>query len=184
MKVRDIIKLTARMTGRNDVVDYLNGGKGQTQTLETVAIMVELCNLVINELASLYIPLVNTEFVVFSYQYIPYSRLTEKVVRIRNVYDINGVSVKFNDAIQEVYANLLSGYIEYEYSPSTYDLDSVIGYTEKDVSAGIIAYGVSAEYSINQGLFEQAVMFHKRYVDGVAEKRSLKNAVIKERSWR
>ena len=73
--------------------------------------------------------------------------------------------------------------VEYEYAPKNYGLDDDIGYTEQDISLSALAYGVTAEYCITQGLFEQAVMHHKRFVDNVAEICLPKNKKIKSRSW-
>ena len=184
MKVSDIIKLTALMTGKSDVVDYLNGGEGQTHTLETVSTMVALCNLVINELACTYIPISRKEITSFVYGRFSFNILREKLIRVKAVYDADGREVEFHTDKDNIYANIQKGSVEYEYAPSNYDLDSVIGYTEMNISARAIAYGVSAEYCINQGLFEQAVMFHKRYVDALAEICTPKNVKIKQRSFR
>jgi len=43
---------------------------------------------------------------------------------------------------------------------------------------------LSAEYAITQGCFKDAVMWHKRYADGVALLCEPKNSKIKERVWR
>lgn len=184
MKVSDIVKLTALMTGKSDVIDYLNGGEGQAHTLETLSTMVDLCNLVINELACTYIPITRKEITSFVYGRFSFNTLREKVIRVVAVYDADGKEVEFSHDNDNIYANIQKGSVEYEYSPSNYGLDSVIGYTEMKISARVIAYGVSAEYCINQGLFEQAVMFHKRYVDALAEICVPKNVSIKKRSFR
>ena len=74
--------------------------------------------------------------------------------------------------------------VEYQYSPTNYALEDEIGYTEKDISSRVIAYGVASEVCIIEGEFEQAVMHHKRYVDEIALLTMPKNAMIKQRSWK
>ena len=184
MIVRDIVRSSALILGRNDVVSYLNGeNNSSTDTLECVNSLTNLCSLVLNELASTYLPMIRKETVTFVNNRQPFNQLAAKLTRMIAIYDMNGEKVDFSLDDNYILANVGKCIIEYEYSPKNYGLEETIGYSEKQISASVLAYGVASEYSITQGQFEQAVMLHKRFVDCLEEYCVPKNKVIKSRSW-
>lgn len=185
MKVRDIVRSSALILGKTDVMNYLDGEENNVgiDTLESVNLLTNLCTLVIDELSSTYIPLLKKERVSFSNNKYPFEQFEEKVVKVLAVYDLDGNKVGFSCDGTHLLANVSSCEVEYEYVPKNYGLDDETGYTELDLSTTALAYGVTAEYCITQGLFEQAVMHHKRYVDAVAEACLPKNKKIRARSW-
>ena len=64
-----------------------------------------------------------------------------------------------------------------------YALSDTIGYTEKQVGKRILAYGLCAEFSIAEGRFNEAVTWHKRYVDALSEICLPENSYIKARRF-
>ena len=191
MQLKEIIKNASLMLGKLDVVKYLENEKNDTigaDTLETVNLMVNLANLVINELACTFVPLVAEEQMFFSNQKAYYKNFKKKVVKILGVYDLSGKAVDFSDKTEYVLINSdLNNYslvVEYQYAPNNYGLTDQVGYNEKQISARIMAYGLASEVCISEGDFDQAVMHHKRYVDEIALLTMPKNATIKQRSWR
>ena len=216
MQLKEIIKNACLMLGKGEVVKYLESeiddgyddgwyeddyypdyGDGEfgestnsstgTDTLETVNLMVNLANLVINELACTYIPLITQEQVFFSNGKAFYKNFNKKAVKILGVYTLSGNALDFADKTEYVMVSSKINetlIIEYQYTPNNYALNDEIGYTEKDVSARVIAYGVASEICISEGNFDQAVMHHKRYVDEISLLTMPKNATIKQRSWR
>lgn len=184
MKVKDIVRSSALILGKTDVVDYLDGQQDVgVDTLESINLLTNLCTLVIDELSSTYIPLVQRETASFANGKYAYNQFSKKVVKIIAVYNMEGKSVDFSTDANCVLSNVMNCEVEYEYRPENYDLEDNVGYSESDISITALAYGVTAEYCITQGLFEQAVMHHKRYVDAVAEVCLPKNKKIKPRSW-
>ena len=184
MKVRDVVRNSALILGKSDVINYLDGKENiGVDTLETVNLLTNLCTLVVEELASTYLPLTQKETVSFVNGRYPFNQFTNKIVKVFAVYDLKGKQVDFTSDTNYVYANLVECMVEYEYRPKNYDLEDDVGYSEKDISITALAYGVVAEYCITQGQFEQAVMHHKRYVDAIAEICMPKNKMIKSRSW-
>ncbi len=184
MKIRDIVRNSALMLGRSDVVKYLDEtNDASVETLETVNLLTSLCTLVIDELSATYIPLIKKETMSSLNDKYAYNQFNEKVVKIIAVYDTDGKKVDYTQDNFYVYVNKNKCVIEYQYAPKNYGLEDKIGYSEKDISVSALAYGVVAEYCITQGQFEQAVMHHKRYVDSIAEICMPKNKRIKARSW-
>ncbi len=183
MSIKDILKNAALLLGRENVIDYCNGLTFNDDTLRTVNNMTGLINLVISELACTYIPMVKRETVSTSNGKIYYKDLTENALKVLGVYDTSGKEVHFEQNIEYLTINGSSVVVEYEYSPANYGIDDEIGYREKDVSACVLAYGLCAEFSISEGRFDQAVMWHKRYVDALSEICMPRNTHVKERRW-
>ena len=184
MIIKDIVKNAALILGKNDVVSYLNGNTTVGHdTFETLGALTNLCYLVIDELACTYIPIIKKTAVTFVNGKYEINHLNGKVVRIIAVYDLEGQKVDFSAVENLVCANVKQGAIEYEYLPQCSSIDDEVGYSENDISTAVLAHGVAAEYCITQNLFEQAVMYHKRYVDAIAEICAPKNKKIKARSW-
>ena len=185
MTIKDILKATCAMVGREDVLDYLNGNTSTTgeDTLDTVNIMTALANLVIGELAGTFIPMVKRESVVVSDRKVRYADLAERCLRVLAVYNANGEKVYYKHTPEYIVVDESTVTIEYEYNPPNYDLNSEIGYREEDISTATLSYGLAAEFSISRGSFDEAVMWHERYVDSVSAKRKLKNSTLKSRSF-
>ena len=184
MTVKEIIKNTALIYGREDVVNYLNGStiKGE-DTLPTVNILVGLLNLVVSELAGTFIPMIKQETVTVTDGKIYYKDLSERIVRILNVYSVNGGETDYGTSVEFIRVKENSVIIEYEYVPPRYGLEDEIGYTEKDVTAAALSYGLCAEYAISLSDFDQAVAWHNRYVDAISNLRKVKNVKIKGRAF-
>ena len=113
----------------------------------------------------------------------------KKAVKILGVYDLSGCAVDFDDKTEYILVNSVLScsqtlVVKYQYSPNNYSLTDEIGYSEMQISARAIAYGVASEVCISEGDFDQAVMHHKRYVDEIALITMPKNTTIKQRSWR
>ena len=166
---------------------YDDGTKISTGTYEALNLIITLINLVLNELACTYFPMVIEEKINFSNKKAFYKDFSKKAVKILEVSDQYGCSLEFVDKTEYVYVPATINQtltIKYQYVPDNYGIMDKIGYTEKDISARVIAYGVASEYYISQGDFELAVIYHKRYLDEISFLTKPKNAKIKQRSWR
>lgn len=185
MTVKDIIKNASAMLYREDVLSYLNNETENIgeDTLPTVNVMTNLLNLVVGELAGTFIPMVKREKVTTKNEKITYASLNERCIRVIAVYDLEGNELSMSRTPEYIKVYQDKVIVEYEYSPPMYDLESEIGYKESDITMTALSYGLCAEYSISIGNFEQAVMWHERYVNSIAEQRKIKNSRIKERSF-
>lgn len=186
MKIRDVLKAVTMQMGRLNVLEYLEDETvdvSGTDIKETINLLTGLTNLVISELAATYIPMVTVERVSLKDGKAYYKDFLKKVLSVREVYSTLGKAVPFIETASFLTADLSAVDIEYEFLPDNYGLDDDIGYSEKDIPSRVLSYGVAAEFAISEGRFEEAVGWHKRYVDGVAEKCLPKNSVIKKRSF-
>ena len=186
MTVKEIIKLTATLLSREDVKRYANGEvfSPDSDTKKAVDILVELLNLVINELSLSYVPMVKSESINVAFGKVNYSSLKERALRIIDVLDANGQSLDFCQKAEHFETSDTAKIVKYSYIPNNYSFEEQIGYSEKDIPVRCLAYGLSAEFCLTEGEFDQAVLFHGRYIDALKEICLPKNGVCKKRSWR
>lgn len=185
MTVKEIIKLVALMQGRENVLEYLDGQNAlaSEELLKIVNALTGLTNLVINELACTYIPMVKVERVSVDGGRIYYKDLKERPLKIVALYGVNGNSLEYTQNAEYITVSAAEVEVEYHYAPANYGLEEVIGYTEMNVPARVIAYGVLSELCISEGRFDEAVTWHKRYIDALSDICLPKNAVIRKRRW-
>ena len=190
MTIQEIITNTGIVLGRQDIVDYFYDGFNiGEETYSDVSFLVRIINLVVNELACTYIPLIYEQEVTFYEGRLEYIELEKKPVKILGVYDYSENEVAFIEKAQHIQLKesmpeAVTLKIKYQFVPDEYFEDSEVEYAEKDIPARVIAYGVAAEYCLSQGMFEQAVIHHKRYVTELQELKKPKNTIIKNRSWK
>ncbi len=165
MKIKEIINNSALYLGLGDVREYLVAQTDASEeTLKTVGVLTGLCNLVISELASTYIPMTATEEVSAVAGKIFFENLNHAAIKVVSVKDRSGNEINFE--VFPEYIKLKDGRftVEYEYIPQNYGLTDDIGYGEKDVPQAALSYGLCAEYCITQCRFEEAVSWRKRYI--------------------
>ena len=185
MTVKDVLKSASNMVGRQDVYAYLDGSISDVgeDTLPAIGVMTNLLNLVVGELAGTFIPMVKSEEVSAEKGKIYFNSLSERCVRIISLLDRQGREISYVHTPEYMEVSSDFAVVEYEYIPPNYGLEDQIGYDQSQVSVGTLAYGLCAEYAISKGSFDEAVMWHDRYVQSVSERRKLKNGQIKKRSF-
>ena len=185
MKIIDIVKTTATLIAREDVVSYLtkNDNEPSLATLETVDLLTRLTNMVIRELAEGII-VMKKEVEVNGENSVKFSSLGIEPLDILAVYDENGKELEFKTNTYGVSAcgNLIYK-VEYSYLPSNYDLSDMVGEFIKPVSANLLAYGVCAEFCLVEARFDEAIMWNDRYVNGVHLITKPKNGRVKGRNF-
>ena len=148
MKIKDVIKTTALLLGKEDLYSALNEDNGlqnaNKQVLADADLLTRLANLVITELCTTYIFMKKCQPINFNGGKAIYTDFEETPIKILGVYDEFGNSYSFTVKCDGVLATTSFATIEYAYKPNNYDLDSVIGYTEKDLSIRTLALGLSA----------------------------------------
>ncbi len=141
--------------------------------------------LILQEIASEYCGCVYQEKVnIESNECLLFSNLTKTLLSIKSVRK-DGKNVPF-----KAYPDCLSVseggeyMICYNYMP-TIDLTSeeISGFSPM-VSNRVVAYGVAAEYLLNEGRYEEANLWDSRYKDGLqAITRKSSTMVMKRRAW-
>jgi hypothetical protein len=186
MTVKEVLKTTATLLGREDVSGYLNDNSVEVgeDTLSALNVLVGLVNLVVNELSGTYIPLVKTETVPVENGRVYFSVLSETALKIQGVYSTAGKKIDYGYHPEYIIVNGQKQItIEYEYQPSNLGLEDSVGYNERQVSKRVIAYATAAEFCLTEGSFDKAVMWHERYVEEIKAICFPVNSKIKQRSW-
>ena len=184
MTVKEIVTLTATFLGRREIINLIKKGEEAGESVgQSVEALVDLTNVVINELAFSYIPSIKIEDAVAKNRRVYYKDLSETALKIHNVYDMGGKKTNFSYTPEYIIVGADKVSVEYEYSPKAKTIDEDVCYMEKDVPARVIAYGVASEFCIVEGDFDQAVMWHKRYTDAIADICLPKNKTIAARRW-
>ena len=185
MSIKEMIKHTATIIGREDVKSYINNENFELleDTISLTENLVALSNLVIQELSATFIPMRKKEKVTAKNFRVRYDELSERAVEIKSVYDLDGNKISFTQTPEYFTVKYSQVFVEYECVPKNYTLDDEIGYAENDVALILLSYGLASEYYVSTGRFEQAVMWHERYVDGINSLRKTKNVSLKNRSF-
>lgn len=184
MTVKDILSCVMVNLNRNYLFEYQEkGANSSEETLKGINDLVALTNLVINELACSYIPLKKREKINATNGRLYYNTLTEKAIKIIKFTDLYGEEKQAKQYFDYAEVGGATTYVEYEYLPSNYSLEDEIGYTDLDISARALAYGVTAEFLLTEANFDQAVFWRKRYEDEISLIVCPKNRKIKGRDF-
>ena len=173
------------MLNRKEIVDYVDGKVSEvtSEVIDKVESMVGLTNLVLNELSGSYIPMVKTKMLTAENGEIEYSKIDDKVIKICSVRLASGEQIDFELGTESLIVAHSNVEVEFNYLPPEYTLTEEIGYKDKDIPVRVIAYGVMAELAICEGKFDEAVTYHKRSVDSLAQICLPKNSTVKARRW-
>ena len=194
MTVKDILKTAATLLNLTDCTEYFTAtdagdAAGQItelltapETRKRVDLLIRLCNLVISELASSYVPMVCEEEAETEDGKIIFANLAHSITRVLSVKNEFGHDAEFN--IFPEYIKVFGGEysVSYEYAPPAYGLNDGVGFNGK-ITAALLGYGVASEYCVTQGRFEEAMLWRKRYAFGVERVALPKSATVKGRCW-
>ncbi len=186
MTVKDVIKFTATLLGREKVLEYLSSEKSDNsdaQTLCQLDVMTRCLNIVINELACTYAPMTIRETVDTKQGRVYFSELKETLLKVRSIASENGKQLNYKLSAEYIVVDSARVEIEYDFVPCNYGITDVIGYKESQIPVRILAYGTCAEFCLTERAFDDAVVFHKKYMDGIAEICSPKNVKIRARGF-
>ncbi len=183
MTAREAVLEAARLIGVYEKVRaYIEEGRedGKTET----DVLLKCFNLVENELALEYFPLLCEDEVESDTGKIDYYALSNQVVRVIKVADCYGNEAAFK--LFPEYIKTAAGKVKitYSYTPKQKFLDDEGSYITAKVSVRMMAYGIAAEYCLACGLYEEAAVWDKKYKDCIsAAYKGCTSRVLKSRRW-
>lgn len=142
--------------------------------------LLDCLNLVQDELACEYAPLVAQQKVYFQDNKFELSALDRDVVKVLKVKDKFGGTTKFKVLPTQIIAFVKDATIIYAYHPQKLEQGSTL---EINLPARVIAYGTAREYFLKQGLSDDADLWEMRFKDSLKVLLSKNHAFIKERGW-
>lgn len=186
MKTSDIIGQVALLLDDKALTEYLRGktnliddGSEEYRKANT---LVAITNFVISDTFSNFIKITRTQNVTPSNGKVYYSSLVGSALKILNVYDKEGRKVKYELADTYIESKDAKK-VEYVYLPPNYSFNENYHFNESDMSKKGIIYGVLSEYCLSIFRFDEAVMWHEKYIDTVKAQKKISNKTIKNRSW-
>ena len=189
MKVRDIIRLADAMLGTD--IDQRVFVKEETddelfdalQSDKALQKLVGCVNLSLCELAEEYLPLTARQSVAAGGT-VPYASFAHSPVQIlsakqggnvRYVYRPDGVEFETEGEVE----------VEYTYRPDERGFLDEVETGSGHIGVRTLAYAACAEYCLQNGDYDEAQVWDKRYKDNLLNALSKKSEIsIKKREWR
>ncbi len=183
MQVRQIAALAAECLGRDDLAESARSATDSAHG-ETASLL-RCYNLVENEIALDYIPLIEEERLAVQNGGVSFSRLRFAPVELRRVSDDEGSKIAFSlfpDRIA-VKPSVLFVKIRYSYSPPQKSWDDECAFHEK-ISPRLIAQGIAGEFCLAHGLFAEAAVWDKRYRESLRAAHVVRRTLsVRARRW-
>ena len=183
MLVKECMELAAVKLGLEDTLQTYFEKLGTEEDNKKAELLLTCFNIVENELALDYFPLLAEDTLVSSGGVIEFSALIKPAVRITKVTDEWGNSVPFQ--LFPSYLKTQPGKVcvTYTYAPEKKTSSGASDFSSS-ISARLIAYGMAAEYTMATGLFEDAAVWDKKYKESIrAAYRLQKCERIRSRRW-
>lgn len=184
MTVKEIILAAAYELGIVEKVQVYFKGESTDTDAETIAKALLRCfNLVENEVALDYLPLLAEEMMETETGAVYYSSLSREAARVIGVWDEWGNAVPFTLFPDYLKTQPQKVLVRYTYLPQEKSFGDESDFT-LGASVRLFAYGVAAEYALASGLFEEAAVWDKKYKDAIKAAYSAKPARrIRSRRW-
>lgn len=187
IKIKDVLELCCVLLQLDNVLVYLNGGDSLTEEQRQQAekeanLLLKCANMVFDEIAAEYIHLNAVEKHTSADGRIPYQDFTLRPIDIYAVKQ-NGKYVPFKRLPDELvtYGGEVEIYFTYKHGKK--EIGDNLDFDGR-LSVRAAAYGTAAEYSLISGLYEESLIWDKRYKDCLfASLRSQKSVCLPQRSW-
>ena len=182
--VENVVRLAAQMLGLGETAEEYFDGNPSDEAKRIVQGLVSCFNLVENELAVDYVPLVCEETLSTDEQgNIEYARLSKKVAYIITVRNQYGAIVKAKRMPTHLALEVGEYTVRYAAFPAEKTAKDGCEY-ETGVSARLLAYGVAAEYCLHKGLYAEHAAWDKKYKEALLIAcKSRGVGRLKERAW-
>lgn len=182
MELKEAIQISLTYLGDEDA--SVNNKTAQHPRLK---LLVKCANLVIKEIATDYIPLIETEQVEVQGGRISYEKLLHRVLEILSVRNAaDGIASNFRMTPIECVLhneNVKNASVKYSYMPVDIEIDEQCPVSPL-VSAKTLALGICAEYTLIQGMYEQSVAYSTRFKEDMRTAVRKKGEIkVKPRRW-
>lgn len=170
MTVKNILKMAIIFLGLDELlatnIFSENGTEPTEYEQKTLDELIRCLNLVLEEIATEYVPIKDEKEVVFINKLCDISSIDEKFFEAISV-SVNGKNIDFLERDNFLIANASKAVVRYKKYPEELDISSSFSLFNKRLSPRIVAYGVSMEYSFIKTLSDEGAIWEKRYRDGL-----------------
>ena len=186
MTVKEILKSASTLLNRNDLKSYMSGDavNEYLQVEEDFKLLLDCYNLVEEEVSTDYYRLKNTQTFTVVNGVIKCEEFSKNILAVLSVKSLNGNAVNAEIKPDGIYTNESNVVVDYTFVPNSKTVDDESAFTNSPITKRALAYGVVTEFSLIKGDYEEAVMWHKKYITALTNCLSLKKLKkIKERLW-
>ena len=185
MTVKDILKLVCSFVGERDILSKfeVEDSTFTAREEQKVESMVRCFNLVLQEIASDYIPFLIKEEIDVENSILNFSNLNKSVVNVYEIKNRFGMNLKFKLFPNYVEIEGKAKSIVYSFLPDEKGLND-----EAELCCGItprvLAYGIASEYFLIEGIGEDAEIWEERFKESLfilSRKRG--EHILPKRNW-
>ncbi len=182
MLVKDIILKACDFTENDELSKAINEGSQLPEELKNLQDKLVKClNLVRNEIASEYMPIVKMEIVVCENGKFNINDFSSRLVDIISIKDKYGNNVKYNVIGDELISNEEKIFVWYNTLPDEIAFEGEFSST---IPERVYAYGVVKEFFFLQTLYEDAKVWDERFKNSLQVlERKKSETVIPQRRW-
>ncbi len=171
MEIVNIIKNACVFLQKDELLETTELGGVSVSTnaqKKELNILFRCLNLVYNEIATDYIPLIKTEKLSSNNGEILFSSLTNNILDIKRIEDKYGIRVNYKLYPDRILTTDGEVSLTYSYEPEELeDLESTMESFSEKLTERVCAYGVAMEYSFISGLHDDASIWETRFKDGL-----------------
>ena len=186
MTVKDILITSATLLNRTDLKNFINGqGVNEYKQVEQdFNLLLDAFNLVEEEIATDYYRLNESETFTVVNGVIKCEDFSKNPLAILSVKNLNGNAVNAQIKPDGIYTNESQVVVEYTYVPTYKTLEQNSSFTGSLITKRALALGAVTEFSLIKGDYEEAVMWHSKYISALntcITRKKVKK--VKERKW-
>lgn len=187
MTVKSVLKLACYFLGLDEIAECnVFDDSGNTPTTEQekeIKTLVRCLNLVLQEIATSYVNVINEKQICFSNGKIPLNEIDENFLETISL-TCNNKKIKFKEMMDNLYADVEKAVIVYRKYPNLVEINDMCPTFNCKIAEKTLAYGVSMEYSFVNTLSDEASIFENRYKsDLLIASRKNSEKKLKIRRW-
>ena len=186
MTVKNILKLVSALLNRKDLVKYFNTQScdDYERIKEDVETLLTSYNIICDEVATMYLKLINSEEFVVEDGKLTYDKFRYNPITIISVKDLKNRDISCRILHTEIRVNATNVVVEYSYSPDKKGLDDECDFSKTQIKERVLAYGIATEFCLIKGMYEEASLWHDKYTDALKNALSNKKSqIVKGRVW-
>lgn len=174
MEVKQILELACVFLGKEELLedeyfltevpqDYVP----DENRSKKIDFLLKCLNLVYEQVAKDYIPLICEEEIEFENQKFYYKDLSKRIYDVLSLKSKNGRDIRYKLFPTFIYADAKKAVITYSYAPEKLERNSQLDFFDVKVPARVFAYGVAMEFCFIESLSDEATIWEKRFKDAI-----------------
>lgn len=181
MKLNDAIKLSCDFLDLEQLKSKIGAQEVDDESVKQLNKLLCCANLAYEEIVTEYLPILHTEMLDVTNGQISFNLLSKPICGIISVQDENGSDIKYSLSADHISLSAQKATITYQTIPSAlaYGAEVSVLFPER-----LLAYGIAREYLFLQDKSDEALIFEKRFKDGLTSFVRKKSALIlPRRRW-